>query len=94
MSVAEPRNRGNAMLRSCQHGKVISQPYAALSGDAGGRLGALRIPDVRRLTRVGRTTIYVAIKTGDLVARRYRRRTIVFEEDLQKFLRGLPTIRS
>lgn len=62
----------------------------ALSGDVSGSLGALRIPEVCRLTGFGRTTVYAAIKAGDLVARRYGRRTIVLEEDLQNFLRGLP----
>jgi Helix-turn-helix domain len=94
MSVAEAGDRGNATLRLSQHNEVIAKPAAALPADAGGRLGALRIPEVCRLTGFGRTTIYAAIKTGDLVARRYRRRTIVLEEDLRKFLRGLPTIGS
>ena len=94
MSVAEPGDRGNTTLRLSQHNEVISKPSAATSADAGARLGALRIPEVCRLTGFGRTTIYAAIKTGDLVARRYRRRTIVLEEDLRAFLRGLPTIGS
>jgi excisionase family DNA binding protein len=92
MSIVEPEDRGNAMVRSIRLNEVISKRSAALSEDAGGSLGALRIPEVCRLTGFGRTTIYAAIKKGDLVARRYRRRTIVLEEDLKKFLRGLPTI--
>jgi excisionase family DNA binding protein len=92
MSAAEPGDRGNATLRSSRLSEVISKHSAALSEDVGGSLSALRIPEVCRLTGFGRTTIYAAIKSGDLVARRYRRRTIVLEEDLQRFLRGLPTI--
>ena len=92
MKIAETGDRGNATVHPSRPNDVTSRHSAALSEDAGGSLGALRIPEVCRLTGFGRTTIYAAIKTGDLVARRYRRRTIVLEEDLQKFLRGLPTI--
>jgi excisionase family DNA binding protein len=54
---------------------------------------AYRIPDVCKLTGLGRTTIYAAIKAGALIARRYGRCTIVLAEDLAAFLRNLPTSR-
>ena len=50
------------------------------------------IPEVCKLTGLGRTTIYAAIKSGHLVARRYRRRTVVLSEDLRRFLIDLPQI--
>jgi hypothetical protein len=56
-------------------------------------LRAYRISDVCRLTGLGRTTIYEAIKSRALIARRYRRCTIVLAEDLAAFLRNLPTTR-
>jgi hypothetical protein len=54
---------------------------------------AYRISDVCRATHLGRTSIYAAIKSGALIARRYGRCTIILAEDLTTFLRNLPTIR-
>jgi excisionase family DNA binding protein len=51
---------------------------------------AYRIPDVCKLTGLGRTSIYAAIKSGELIARRWRRRTLVLATDLQAFLNNLP----
>jgi hypothetical protein len=52
---------------------------------------AYRITEVCALTRLGRTTVYCAIKSGALVARKWNRRTIVLAEDLAAFLLNLPT---
>lgn len=52
---------------------------------------ALGIDDVCCACGLGRTTVFAAIKAGDLVARKYGRRTIVLSGDLAAFLRGLPT---
>jgi hypothetical protein len=40
---------------------------------------------------LGRTSVYEAIKSGALVARKWRRCTVVLAEDLAAFLRNLPT---
>lgn len=72
-----------------QSGRPTANP---IQPDGGGRL-ALGIPDVSRLTGLGRTTIYAAIKTGDLVARKFGRRTVILASDLQAFLNALPTVR-
>ena len=53
-------------------------------------LRAFRICEVCARTGLGRTTVYAAIKSGDLVARKYGRRTIVLERDLRNFLSRLP----
>jgi excisionase family DNA binding protein len=53
---------------------------------------ALRIRDVCRLTGLGRTTIYAAIKAGDLVARKLGRRTVILAADLEAFLNKLPPV--
>jgi hypothetical protein len=53
---------------------------------------AYRIRQVCELSGLGRTSIYAAIKSGALVARRYRRCTVVLAEDLAAFLRGLPKV--
>ena len=51
---------------------------------------ALRIPEVCMTSGLGRTTIYAAIKSGDLVARKYGRCTVVLADDLTEFLHNLP----
>jgi hypothetical protein len=54
---------------------------------------ALSIPEVCKTSGFGKTKIYKAIKQGDLVARKYGRRTVVLYEDLVEFLRNLPRTR-
>jgi excisionase family DNA binding protein len=43
-------------------------------------------------TGLGRSSLYAAIKSGQLTARKAGRRTIVLRADLDDFLRALPTI--
>jgi hypothetical protein len=52
------------------------------------------IEDVQRLSSIGRTNIFLAIKTGRLRARKFGRRTVVLDEDLRAFLAGLPEANS
>jgi excisionase family DNA binding protein len=54
---------------------------------------ALSIPEVCKISGLGKTKIYDAIKRGHLVARKYGRRTVVLYEDLVEFLRNLPRTR-
>jgi excisionase family DNA binding protein len=42
---------------------------------------------------LGRDRIYSAIRNGDLVARKFGRRTLVTADALQRFLNGLPLLR-
>jgi excisionase family DNA binding protein len=72
-----------------------SAEVVATACDAGNELSlrAYRIRQVCELSGLGRTTIYAAIKSGALIARRYGRCTIILAEDLTTFLRNLPTIR-
>lgn len=39
---------------------------------------------------IGRTKLYSAIATGDLVARKFGKRQIILRDDLWQFLEGLP----
>jgi len=50
------------------------------------------IAEACRESGLGRTTIYQAIANGDLVARKYGRRTVVLRDDLANFLQNLPSI--
>lgn len=51
---------------------------------------ALKISEVCAASRCGRTTIYAAIKRGDLRVRKLGKSTLVLEEDLRKWLHSLP----
>ncbi|MFZ2144589.1 MAG: helix-turn-helix domain-containing protein [Xanthobacteraceae bacterium] len=54
---------------------------------------AYRIADVCKATGLGRTSVYEAITSGELVARKWNRRTIVLAADLATFLNNLPKAR-
>jgi excisionase family DNA binding protein len=54
---------------------------------------ALSIEQVCAVTGFSRTTIYRAIKSGALVARKNGRRTFVSRTDLEAWLRTPPTVR-
>jgi hypothetical protein len=43
-------------------------------------------------TGLGRSSLYAAIKSGQLAARKAGRRTIVLRADLDDFLRSLPPV--
>jgi hypothetical protein len=40
----------------------------------------------------GKTTIYGAIKSGELIARKRGRRTIILSDDLRRWLDSLPVV--
>ena len=46
-----------------------------------------------RVSGLGRTTIYSALKSGALSARKYGRRTLILAADLEEFLQKLPPAR-
>jgi excisionase family DNA binding protein len=54
------------------------------------RKAAHSIPEVCAYTGLGRDSVYAAIRTGKLIARKYGRRTVVLDDDLHKFLNALP----
>lgn len=51
---------------------------------------AYDIKSVCRISGLGRTTVYEAIRSGALAARKYGRRTLILAADLESFLAGLP----
>jgi excisionase family DNA binding protein len=53
---------------------------------------ALSIREACAAANVGRTTLYAAIKDGNLAARKIGRRSIVLTDDLARWLRSLPAI--
>jgi excisionase family DNA binding protein len=46
------------------------------------------------LANIGRTSVYAAIRDGQLKARKFRRRTVILHEDLTAFLKELPELRA
>lgn len=55
---------------------------------------AISIPDAIKASGLSRTSIYEALKRGDLSARKAGRRTLIPFDDLQAFLASLPTFRA
>jgi hypothetical protein len=97
-----PKSCGGPGIKSCLPAPALGTNPNTNLGDALDRASpvakleqitprAFRILDVCRATGLGRTTIYEAIKSRALIARRYRRCTVVLAEDLAAFLRNLPT---
>jgi len=56
------------------------------------RRAAYSIAEVMLQSGLGRDTIYKAINSGRLPARKVGRRTIVLTTDLQRFLEALPRL--
>ncbi len=52
---------------------------------------AVTIPDAVKATGMSRTSIYEALKRGDLSARKAGRRTLISFTDLEAYLASLPT---
>ena len=50
------------------------------------------IPEVCKNANSGRTTVYKAINEGHLVAHKRGSRTIIFSQDLERWLNSLPEI--
>ncbi len=54
---------------------------------------AFTIASACRVSALGRTTLYAALKSGALSARKCGRRTLILAADLEKFLDNLPSAR-
>lgn len=51
---------------------------------------AVTIPDAVRLSGCSRSALYLALRRGELTARKAGRRTLINYADLQAFLASLP----
>lgn len=52
------------------------------------------ISDAVKVSGIGRTSVYEAIKAGRLQARKLGRRTLILKTDLHQWVAGLPAIKS
>ena len=78
-------------------GETGSDTHAVVDSGVGERepltVRAYRIADACKVTGLGRTTLYAALKSGALSARKCGRRTLILAADLEKFLDNLPSAR-
>jgi hypothetical protein len=51
---------------------------------------SVSIEDAVKLSGIGRTTLFAAIKSGALIARKVGSRTIISYDDLRAFISALP----
>ena len=48
------------------------------------------IAEASEVSRIGRTSIYEAISSHELIARKHGRRTVILADDLRRWLQNLP----
>lgn len=53
----------------------------------------MSLAEVVRFSGLSRTSIYNAINAGQLVARKFGTKTVVFESDFNEWLKSFPTIK-
>ncbi len=53
---------------------------------------AFTVKEACAVSRTGKTTLYGAIRRGDLVARKLGKKTLILEGDLRRWIEQLPTI--
>lgn len=54
---------------------------------------ALSIAQTARFLGIGRSTLYMIIKEGQLPVRKLGKRTLVMRADLERFIATLPTLK-
>lgn len=73
-------------------GSIAAEPVHMDASVPPVRNFAHSIEGVSQLTGIGRTSIYSAIRSKELKARKFRRRTVILESDLRAWLQALPEV--
>ncbi|MDO8874636.1 MAG: helix-turn-helix domain-containing protein [Pseudolabrys sp.] len=55
---------------------------------------AYTVKEACEISRAGRTTLYAAIRRGELVARKRGTKTLILEQDLRQWIEQLPALKS
>jgi len=55
---------------------------------------SLSIQEAATLSSIGKTKIYAAINSGELIAKKYGKSTLILKNDLENFLSNLPSYSS
>jgi excisionase family DNA binding protein len=55
---------------------------------------ALSVTEVSQLVGISRTSIYIALTSGDLIARKVGRRTVILRADVELWLKRRPAMLS
>jgi len=77
---------------SAKHAGVLAGTLRLLSEDEMTSPLAYSIAEACAVGRAGRTALYEAIRSGELIARKRGRRTVILADDLRRWLEGLPAV--
>jgi excisionase family DNA binding protein len=55
---------------------------------------AYTVKEACEISRAGRTTLYAAIRRGELVARKLGKKTLILDQDLRHWIEQLPAVKS
>jgi excisionase family DNA binding protein len=86
--VTTPRSRGHPRTAD----PAIFAGYINDYEDTMNQPLAYSIAEACAVARAGRTAVYEAIKSGELIARKRGRRTIILSDELRRWLDSLPAI--
>jgi excisionase family DNA binding protein len=85
-----PRSAGFALAH--QLGETAHIPHLGAPSDRSCVRLAYSVREAAQIANLGRSTIYKALAEGNLTARKAYGRTLILHDDLEAFLKGLPSL--